>query len=34
MLYDPSTEEPVGQWEDSTGSIIKLDLEVEDETED
>jgi len=31
MLYDPTTEEPVGQWDESTGSIIKLDLDSGDE---
>ena len=31
MLYDPITEEPVGQWDESTGSIIKLDLDSGDE---
>ena len=34
MLYDPETEEPVGQWDEETGSIIKLELESEEENED
>ena len=31
LLYDIESEEPVGQWDELTGKILKLDLYTEDE---
>ena len=31
LLYDIETEDPVGQWDELTGKILKLDLYTEDE---
>ena len=31
LLYDIETEDPVGQWDQLTGKILKLDLYMEDE---
>ena len=33
MLYDSETQDPVGQWNEETGSVIKIDFGSDDEDE-